>query len=105
MFGSLRLFLVPLAAAGFLALVQPAHASKASDPGRTGVDDGAKLFSTEAVEKADARLKALALKSGHGLFVETMDTVPTAWKKQVEDNRDVAFPKLAEERYKAKNVH
>ncbi|MBY0230689.1 MAG: hypothetical protein K2W96_15490, partial [Gemmataceae bacterium] len=108
MFGSLRLFLVPLAAAGLLALAPVVQASKAALPavGTTGVEDGAKLFSKEAKEKAEKRIDALVREYRRGVLIETMDNVPERFRDKVKgkDTRNKAFADLALERYKAEKV-
>lgn len=106
MIGSLRLLFAPLLMGAMLALGLPlAEASKAnSPPGAAGVVDGAKMFSKEAVTKAEKKIDSLRRSHNRGLFIETMGTPPTAWEKKIKSDRKKGFSELSVERAKDQGV-
>jgi len=61
-----------LVTAGLGLSVAPVAASKAPPPANSGIIDGAKLFSEDAVKKARDRVEQIRKDYGKGLFIETI---------------------------------
>src|SRR5262245_53351858 len=95
MYSSLRwLMAAGLLLAGLALAVAPAFAEKVPPPANSGVIDGAKFFSEDAVKKARERVEQIRKDYGKGLFIETID------KAESKD----AVDRMASEKYKEHQV-
>jgi uncharacterized protein len=106
MFASLRWCFLTAVAVGLLGSLTPAEASKDSSSKTFRVEDGAGLFSKEALDKADKKIEDIKRDYDRDLLIETIKEVPENRKTELKDMGEGAFfRRWARERYKEKGSH